>query len=161
MQLDFQFDSIFGFPPATSSNWARSRVSCLFLRPTPPLLLYTTINLTVRYGSLANGLTDGLDIRFGSVVTDVRYTPTPSSSANSSDSAALNGSNGVTENSMQVTLSDGTTVDGDAVLMTVPLGVLKKSTFPSPSLPLSPSFHSFRTHPSFPFLLPPNSLIPI
>jgi hypothetical protein len=58
-------------------------------------------------------------------VTDVRYTVTPPSSSFTENASILLKE----ESPVQVTLSDGSTIDGDAVLITVPLGVLKKSTF--------------------------------
>jgi hypothetical protein len=61
----------------------------------------------------------------GSVVTDVRYIPTTPSSSSMENAGA---SAGKDESPVQVILEDGSVIDGDAVLMTVPLGVLKKST---------------------------------
>jgi Flavin containing amine oxidoreductase len=88
-----------------------------------------------RYGTLANGLKDGIDIRLGSIVADVHYTaPAPITTVFSQPQQGenANGNTAKEESGVQVTLSDGSIVEGDAVLVTVPLGVLKKSTFMLP-----------------------------
>lgn len=65
-----------------------------------------------------------MDIRLGSVVTEVRYTPPQPLSASAS---GVESTPSEEESGVQITLDDGTTINGDAVLMTAPLGVLKKS----------------------------------
>ena len=62
-------------------------------------------------------------------MTDVRYTTTatPLSTSSSENAGISISTSGKEGGPVQVTLSDGNTVDGDAVLVTVPLGVLKKS----------------------------------
>lgn len=57
------------------------------------------------------------------MVADIRYTMPPPLSSSSTAVESVPSE----ESGAQVTLEDGTTVEGDAVLVTVPLGVLKKS----------------------------------
>lgn len=71
------------------------------------------ITLLFSYGSVAEGLTEGLDLRFSSPIAEVRYQP------------SVQGGEGEAGNNAQVTLLDGTVVQGDALLLTIPLGVMK------------------------------------
>ena len=65
-----------------------------------------------------------------SPVAEIRYQP-------SVQGGEEGGSASKEEGSAQVTLADGTVLQGDAVLVTVPLGVLKKGRFSLLSLSLS------------------------
>ena len=74
------------------------------------------------YSSIMEGLARGLHVRLGAVVKEVAY-----------GGAAGGGGQGAAEKSpgsgeaprVRVTLADGETFDGDAVVVTVPLGCLK------------------------------------
>lgn len=78
--------------------------------------------LPTGYGSVAKAMAEDLDIRYGKPVREVHYAPNPDKKADGEQT--------------KIILSDGEVIEADAVLMTVPLGVLKEGVISfTPALP--------------------------